>query len=246
ALSEQNKLETAARNWALLVGNSRFLEPSSRWHQDIQQKLDTAKGYLQAGQWAEATAALGAAQQFLGDWHGWQQAQESLQKAIAAAKLCPAKEEAARSALAQALSQAQQAATQENRQASQQALQKLQEVTGQINSQYTLQIVCRNGQRTAVERTHDQSGGKRWYLIVEALNERGQALPQTIKNRETGEVLTTTLWGEEIPQELYNKIYNEKKSTGAVEDLSFGKKEAGYLEPRYTRIAGSTHRITSW
>ncbi|HWI57400.1 MAG TPA: DUF6384 family protein, partial [Bacillota bacterium] len=75
ALSEQNKLETAARNWALLVGNSRFLEPSSRWHQDIQQKLDTAKGYLQAGQWAEATAALGAAQQFLGDWHGWQQAQ---------------------------------------------------------------------------------------------------------------------------------------------------------------------------
>ncbi len=113
-------------------------------------------------------------------------------------------------------------------------MQDLENILGQ---QYTMTIVSKSGVKSGIDRYYTDSSGKRisgFYLIVEAINHEGRAIPQRIKSEEDGERETVSMWGERVPQEVYEQVKADKLDNGIIENNVFGEKAKGYLNPKIT------------
>lgn len=130
---------------------------------------------------------------------------------------------------------------------------QLQDLLATLQQSYNIKVVNESGIKSGIGRypTNNPGSPKRFYLIVRAFDTSGRTLTLPIVNEETNQTTQTTIWGERVPESLYNRVRDEKKS-GVIRTSILATKETGRLQPSY--ILGDkvqtteteTHRITKW
>ena len=239
----QTTLDKLGGIWQSL--NEQIAGIPAKWKAPAQASLDAGAALLTQGS-SGAENSLQVARQLIREGAKWGETAVAGQTELAASRACVARDADTQMALSAAQTAVQQALDEQDLAGAAKAVSGLQRIVAQINQAYEVRIVCRTGRRSVVQRTEHNSHANRYYAIVESVNHDGTPVKRSIQNRESGTFLETAMWGQEIPQKLYQDLYHEKSTTGAIQDLSFGTKEPGYLEPRFSKAPGSNHEITSW
>ncbi len=110
---------------------------------------------------------------------------------------------------------------------------RLDQLYGQINETYTITVVSGENRQSATRRDFTDNDGTRvsgHYLLVQALDSNGQPLTREILNNETNTRKSVTTWGERVPASVYNRLAQDKKQDGILNETIFAKKERGALE----------------
>jgi hypothetical protein len=71
---------------------------------------------------------------------------------------------------------------------------------------------------------------RNYYLIVEAIGPDGNALPRQITSEEDGTTRTVTIWGQRVPEAVYNSVAADKQNDGIIQNDLMGEKRRGDLE----------------
>ena len=92
--------------------------------------------------------------------------------------------------------------------------------------------------------SNDNPGVRNYYLLVQALGPDGQPVPFPIRNEETGVTRPVSVWGERVPQDIYDRVAADKQDNGIIDDEEFGLKRRGFItaERRYPDVG----QITEW
>jgi len=115
-----------------------------------------------------------------------------------------------------------------------------------LTREYTLTIVSRPGETTAVwRRPPNRSQARNYYLIVEAIAPDGRKLSLPIRSEETGETSTVTKFGVRVPESVYEGVRRDKTDDGIVQRSRFGIKKRGTLAIDY-QMPFEGGFITKW
>jgi hypothetical protein len=126
------------------------------------------------------------------------------------------------------------------------AIDDLAELRGMLDRSYEVRVVSRPGELSGVWRVPDANPGARnYYLIVEAIDPSGNALPMPVRNEEDGKLVTARKWGLRVDQEIFDRMAADKRDDGIIQDYVVAVKERGQLQPEY-RIETSGAAITEW
>jgi hypothetical protein len=110
----------------------------------------------------------------------------------------------------------------------------LQSLADTLDAQYTIDVVARPGEKSAVDRYYTDKAGKRvsgYYLIVEARDAAGRPQQLSIRNAETDKLQRVSRWAERVPQKVYERLKHDKQQDGVLNETAFAKKARGYLQP---------------
>jgi len=102
-----------------------------------------------------------------------------------------------------------------------------------LAAEYSVGIVSEPGQRSGQQRDYTDDQGTRvsgYYVIVEARDARGKPVAVPILNRETGQVELVSRWGEQVPQEVFERLAADKQSDGVLDETGFAVKHRGQRE----------------
>lgn len=104
-----------------------------------------------------------------------------------------------------------------------------------LEAEYNVTIVSRPGAMSGVFRIPDDvPGGRNYYLIVEAIDGRGQALPVTITSEEDQTTRRVTQWGVRVPKKTFDAVAADKQDDQIIQNAVIGRKEKGRLTPTFT------------
>lgn len=126
------------------------------------------------------------------------------------------------------------------------AITLLDDLRVQLEQEYTIQILNRQGLRSGVWRIPDvNTQARNYYIIVEAIDSTGSTLSVPIKSEESGKTDRVKTWGLRVEKGIFTAVANDKQDNGIIENNRFGYKERGYLVPNYAmRTTGGA--ITQW
>lgn len=102
-----------------------------------------------------------------------------------------------------------------------------------LSKEVSLVIVDRPEELSGVIRTHDLSGGKSYYLVVEAIDVGGNFVPMNIKSWEDGEEKEVYKFAINVPENVFRKIKSDKKDNGHIDDNIFAVKKKGKIDFTY-------------
>ncbi len=108
----------------------------------------------------------------------------------------------------------------------------LESLNSVLEQEYTLRIINRSGIKSGIDRYFTDKHGKRssgFYIIVEAIDRNGNEVPVKIRSEENGSIETVNMWGERVPEYVYEKVKADKLDNGIINNDLVGKKERGYL-----------------
>jgi hypothetical protein len=126
------------------------------------------------------------------------------------------------------------------------AAQQLETLNFRLNLQYELRVVSRAGEQSGVWRVPDANRGARnYYLIVEALDPRGEALRIPITSEEDGRTRAVSAWGLRVDEPTFQRVAADKSDDGIIQDNIVGRKRRGVLEREYT-VPTTGAAITEW
>lgn len=109
-----------------------------------------------------------------------------------------------------------------------------------------IRIVDRPGEMSGIWRVRDDDPRtKVHYLVVEAVRPDGTTVPRRIHNVETDRIETVTKWAIRVPESVYRKVADDKKSDGLINDRDVGVKPAGALDISWT-VETTGQTITQW
>jgi hypothetical protein len=132
-----------------------------------------------------------------------------------------------------------------------QAVNSLGSLDNLLEQEYTTTVVSREGVKSGIDRYYEGrlSG---YYLVVEARNSKGNVIQRQIRNEEDGKTYNVEMWGEKVPQAIYERIKQDKMDNGIINDNVFGTKQRGYMNES-VKLKGETGKplektgqITSW
>lgn len=131
--------------------------------------------------------------------------------------------------------------------------QELKGIFAELNLEYELHI---NAKPSVFWRKRDDKPNDpqyyRHYAIVNAtFNNRPVTID--IRNAETQRVARLSQWAEQISKDEYERIRAEKAKFATLKDTLFGRKEKGYMQPKYNMglkrsgdIAADSVRFYGW
>ena len=131
------------------------------------------------------------------------------------------------------------------------AREKLAEMVDQLSATYEIHVVSTPGETSAIDRGMGDKGSI-YYVIVEARDARGNVIPQSIRNAETGRVEKVTKWAEEVPHAVYQRLKQDKTDDGLLSETLFSVKTRGTLQPEIKLPSESGvpimlgNRLTRW
>ena len=98
-----------------------------------------------------------------------------------------------------------------------------------LDDVYEVRILADPNEQSGFTRYFEDENGRRpaYYLIVYAKNEKGQLLRRTIENAETRQTVKVDRWAEQVPKDVYDRIAEDKKSDGILNETLFAVKERG-------------------
>lgn len=115
-----------------------------------------------------------------------------------------------------------------------------------IAQEYTIRIISRPNQSSGVWRVPENNpNGRNYYLIVEALDRNNRVLELEILNQENNKRVRTKQWGLRVNEQTFNQIAADKQDDGIIQNNQVGKKEVGFLKPRFS-IPTTGATITKW
>lgn len=87
-----------------------------------------------------------------------------------------------------------------------------------------------------IENRSDLVSG--YYVIVAARTPSGEVVGWPVRHAEDGQITETRRWAEQVPKEVFDRVYEDKASDGVLDATLFGVKRAGSLDIE-TSITGT-------
>ena len=123
---------------------------------------------------------------------------------------------------------------------------ELKGMRDQLEANYRIQVVNRPGERSGVWRVPDvNQSARNYYIIVEAVGADGARLRLPIKNEETGQTELVNEWGVRVDKRVFDRVAEDKRDDGIIQQDIVGHKAAGRLEPDY-EVPTTGAAITRW
>ena len=123
---------------------------------------------------------------------------------------------------------------------------QLQALKDQLDQEFEVRVVNRPGEITGLWRVPRINPDQRnYYLVVEAIDRSGQAIPRDIFNEETSKRETVTKWAVRVPKSVFDEIQADKLDDGIIQKAVIGAKIAGEREPSFMREVGGG-ALTNW
>jgi hypothetical protein len=120
------------------------------------------------------------------------------------------------------------------------------ELTATLRQEFTLRIAGRPEDETGVARQNARfPQGRGFYIIVDAVDARNQAVRIPVRNEETNQTETVARFGVRVPDQTWNAVRADKQRNGIVQNNRLGEKRRGHLDIEY-RIPVLEGRITRW
>ena len=211
----------------------------------VTQSLEAADGALapqvreltQAARQALESSNLSVAQARVADLQLLQQFQQLKNTVNSTAKVADARTEAERLVVAGT-----EALKVGMIDVAQQRLAELETLQQQLNLTYTLRIVTKG--KTGVwhvPRVNEQA--RNYYIFVEPIGTDGKPVQVSVTSEEDGSTRMESRFGLRVDELTYQQVEQDKRDNGIIENLTFGTKAAGYLEPEYQMptLGGKIH-----
>lgn len=127
-----------------------------------------------------------------------------------------------------------------------QALASMTAIRDTLRQVYDLKVVNREGVKSGFWTFPEiNTAATNYYVVVEALDENGQALSLPILNEENGQTETVSLWGIRVPESVYRTVEADKRNDGIIQGNVVGVKQYGFLDVDYTvPVLGGA--VTRW
>ena len=124
--------------------------------------------------------------------------------------------------------------------------EELQNTLKQLQQSFKIRIVSRPNESSGIWRVAEvNSTSRNYYLIVEAINDNNQAIALPVVNEENNQRKTVKTWGLRVNQDTFNRVANDKRDDGIIQNNIIGKKPRGVLTPHY-QIDTNGKAITDW
>jgi Family of unknown function (DUF6384) len=129
----------------------------------------------------------------------------------------------------------------------------LADLDKRLREEYTVVVQAKG--KSAIIRAFKDEQGKRvsgHYLIVEAKTADGRVLTRRIHEIESGKDENVTTWAELVPKEVYDRLAEDKRSDGILNETEFAVKRRGFPEETVTmpgvdgRPLTRAGQITKW
>lgn len=127
-------------------------------------------------------------------------------------------------------------------------INELKNLDNYIHKDLNIKIVTREDVLSGIDRYYTDDSGKRnagWYLIVEAKDKNGIVQTRRITSKENGRTRNVTMWGERIPEYIYERVKSDKIDDGMIEDDLFAVKEVGYINDKIVMKDNSGKPLTN-
>jgi len=126
------------------------------------------------------------------------------------------------------------------------AEERLKSMLAELRSAYDIRIVSRQGEITGLWRVPRVNPlSRNYYLVVEAIDASGKAVPQAILNEETGQRETVTKWAVRVPKSVFDEVQADKLDDGIIQNAVIGTKARGEPRPKWRReVSGGA--LTRW
>ena len=122
----------------------------------------------------------------------------------------------------------------------------LKSIADDLARTLTIRVVSRPGEYSGVFRIPDDAPGARnYYLIVEAVDARGQTHALEIESEEDRRRARVKAWGVRVPEGEFNRIAADKQDDQIIQNAKIGEKPKGRLEPVYS-VPGAGGAILEW
>lgn len=114
------------------------------------------------------------------------------------------------------------------------AIDDLEQLLIDIESAYEVKVVYTGGRSSGVFRVpEDDPFGRNYYLIVEAVDARGQVLEVPITSEEDQSSKRVTTWAQRVSEAVYDRIADDKRDDQIIQNAVIGQKPSGKLGPVY-------------
>jgi hypothetical protein len=138
------------------------------------------------------------------------------------------------------------AAASGDREAARTSVRQLEEMVAELRREFEVRIINRKGEITGLWRVPRVNPASRnYYLVVEAIDRSGAAVPRDILNEETGKRETVRKWAVRVPKAVFDEIQADKLDDGIIQKAVIGIKAAGETEPQW-RLEVSGGALTRW
>ncbi|MCW1843800.1 DUF6384 family protein [Prosthecomicrobium hirschii] len=128
--------------------------------------------------------------------------------------------------------------------AARQAVVSMNTLLADLRREYSLRIVSRPGEQSGIWRVPRATGGRNYYLIVEALAPDGSVLKLPITSEEDQKTTVVDRFGIRVSPQVFEDVRRDKADDGIIQHAVIGQKTRGTLEPTWTvTVLGGT--ITS-
>lgn len=107
---------------------------------------------------------------------------------------------------------------------------RLEALDRRLQEVYQVRIVGNDGRRSAFEGVMTDDSGSRaagYFVIVEARTENGTLLTRSIRDAESGTIQQVSLWAEQVPEAIYERLKADKQSDGILHETLFAVKKRG-------------------
>ena len=122
----------------------------------------------------------------------------------------------------------------------------LEDQLRRLRAEYAVRIVSRKGELSGFWRIPKVNRAARnYYLVVEAIDKRGDVVKRSVLNEETSKRETVAKWAVRVPREVLERVRADKSDDGIISARQVAEKKRGFLEPEW-RIPISGGAITQW
>jgi len=121
-----------------------------------------------------------------------------------------------------------------NRPGAEDVIAHLTALRDKLRQEYVVKVVNRADSQTGFWTFPEvNTDATNYYLVVEALDPDGNVLSLPILNEETGKTETVSVWGQRVPESVYNAVAADKRDDGIIQANEVGRKSDGFLDLEY-------------
>ena len=126
------------------------------------------------------------------------------------------------------------------------AIASLDRLHGALLTEYEVRVVYGPGELSGFFREpEDNPGAQNYYLVVEAVDPRGNRVARSITNEETTRTVSATRWAQRVDAATYDATVADKRDDGIIQNAVLGEKRRGVLDPEL-RDGVLPGTITDW
>lgn len=122
----------------------------------------------------------------------------------------------------------------------------MQSVSKMLSSEYSIRVISKPRENSGVWRVPpNNTSGRNYYLIVEAIDSNGRVVEIDVLNQENNKRERKKTWGLRVSEEAFQRVAADKRDDGIIQGNQVGEKALGYLTPNFS-VATTGATITEW